>query len=94
MFVVTVSIAVKPEAFPAFLLAMKRQAATTLEREPDCLQFDVSRGDDGAIFLYEVYRNQAAFEAHCGTDYFQAFERGVRELIDDKTIATYTRYEI
>ena len=38
----------------------------TLAEEPGCLRFDMmtSRGDDGRIFLCEVYRDEGAYQEH------------------------------
>jgi quinol monooxygenase YgiN len=46
-------------------------ATATREREPGCRQFDVcTSADDGLVFLYEVYDDRAAFDAHLAAPHF------------------------
>src|SRR5262245_55141483 len=44
-------------------------------REPGCLRFDVLRdeSDPTVFYLYEVYRDRAAFDLHQKQPYFTAF---------------------
>ena len=93
MFVVTVRFAVKPEHAAAFLARVKQQAADSLALEADCRQFDVCRqaepGD--AVFLYEIYSDEAAFRDHLASDHFKAFDAEVRDWIAEKTVETWQR---
>ena len=45
---------------------LRAHGARSLKDEPGTLQFDVlvPRDDETKLFLYEVYRDDAAFEAH------------------------------
>lgn len=93
MFVVCVTIKVEPDAMAKFLPIMQEQAHNSLTLEAECHQFDVSCAVQGLdeVFLYEVYSNAAAFDAHLETPHFQEFDATVAPLIRSKTIATYTR---
>ena len=46
--------------------------APIVRTEPGCVTFEVSRGidDDHEFLLYEVYRDQAALDAHRAADHF------------------------
>jgi quinol monooxygenase YgiN len=50
-----------------------RELATAAETEPGCLQFKVHRSldDQRRFLLYEVYRDEAGFEAHQQTAHFK-----------------------
>ena len=61
-----VTIQIKPEHRDAFMEAMLGDARGSIENEPGCLRFDVIQDleDPNRIHLYEVYRDEAAIEAH------------------------------
>jgi quinol monooxygenase YgiN len=55
--------------------------------EPGCITFDVARGIDDAnvFFLYEIWRDQAALDAHYLTEHFQTYGvNGVRVLAKER----------
>jgi quinol monooxygenase YgiN len=41
------------------------------------------RDEPGTFYMREAFVNQAALDAHCATDYFQAFARQADELLAD-----------
>lgn len=57
---------VRPEHAPAFQSLMRTHAKAALDHEPGCLQFDVTvpRDNPNQVFLYEIYRDEAAFDEH------------------------------
>lgn len=91
MFVVTVSFTVKPDRQEAFMQAMLTNAAASKKLEPGCHQFDVCTDADrpDEVFLYEIYQDSDAFDAHLKTDHFAVFAAQEDDLIVDKTIKTY-----
>ena len=93
MFVVTVTFEIKPGHEAEFLARVTRQAEDSLAREPACLQFDVCRSETRAdsVFLYEIYRDEAAFQAHIESDHFKDFDAAVGSWIADKRIQTWLR---
>lgn len=74
MFVLQVNLRIKPENVDAF---MKRaiENGTAARKEPGCRQFDilVDPGDRAKVMLYEVYSDEAAFEAHQRTPHFKKY---------------------
>ncbi|WP_431797518.1 putative quinol monooxygenase [Microbacterium kunmingense] len=54
-----------------------------VRREPGNLVFDAFRlkDDDDRFFVFEVYRDAAAFDAHIRAPYGEPFNRSLRELI-------------
>ena len=71
MFVVSVTIWVKPEHIDGFIEAILDNARNT-RNEPGNLRFDVSQAldDPGRFLLYEVYRDEEAFKAHQQTPHY------------------------
>ena len=95
MFVVTVHFHIHPPFVESFRAAVLRQAKNSIEREPDCKQFDVLQNpeDQNHFFLYEVYTDSAAFAAHRETPYFADFFSKIGEMVADKQFATFARIE-
>ena len=75
MYVITVTFTVSSQHLDEFRVAMVDQARASLENEPDCIRFDVATDPDDAtvLFLYELYSDEAAFEAHLGSAHFERF---------------------
>lgn len=78
---------VKPGSADAFLSAITANAAASVATEPGCLVFDVSqdRLDPDVIYLYEIYCDDAAYEAHTQTAHFRDSRPLVEPLIVDQT---------
>ncbi len=74
MFVLQVTIRVKPENVDAF---MKKaiENATAARKEPGCRQFEVlvDPNDRTKVMLFEIYDDEAAFEAHQQTPHFKKY---------------------
>jgi autoinducer 2-degrading protein len=91
MFVVVVWFDLTPGSAEAFRPLILRNAAESL-KEPGCRQFDVCFTDDGRrSFLYEVYQDRAAFDAHKATAHFKTFDQASRSLVAKKTVEWYRR---
>ena len=92
MYVVTVVFEAKPEHAEAFRAAMLANAKVSRETEPGCRQFDVCvEADTGRVFLYELYDDRAAFEAHLASAHFKAFDAQVRDWVAGKDVRSYER---
>ncbi len=91
MFVVTVNFQIKPDNIVAFRSSMKSQAENSLNLESDCLRFDICYDptDDSKCFLYEIYKNEAAFKAHLESNHFKQFDQTVAPWIESKTVNTW-----
>nr|WP_312904192.1 putative quinol monooxygenase [Stutzerimonas nitrititolerans] len=51
---------------------MRVNAAASVQHEPDCLVFDVVQdlNDPDLVYLYELYRDEAAFAHHKTTEHY------------------------
>lgn len=95
MHVVTVEFRIRPDRLAAFKPLMAENAAASAREEPGCRRFDVAYSPDGApvCFLYEVYDDAAAFQAHLASAHFKRFDAAVTEMIADKTVRAWTLEE-
>ena len=62
--------------------------ATSLEREQGgCLRFDVHQDqhDPTLFLLIEIYRDEAAFEAHRNSAHFQAYKQDTQDWVAERT---------
>lgn len=91
MYAVCVVLRLKPGKFDDFMPLIKKNAQTSLREEAACQRFDVATdsADAQAVFLYELYDDRAGFDAHLGSQHFQAFDAEITDLIEDKTIVTW-----
>jgi quinol monooxygenase YgiN len=81
MHVVVVTIDVKPEYTEQFIVAIRENARSSVSHEPGCLRFDVVRDaqDSNRLYLYEVYRDRAAFDTHLTMPHYFAWRDTVKE---------------
>jgi quinol monooxygenase YgiN len=95
MYVVTVDFTVQPQHIEAFRARMLENARASLTQEPGCRQFDVcvDPGVPATIFLYELYVDRAAFDAHLAAPHFLAFAAAVAPWVAAKVVRTYQRVE-
>ncbi|UES45727.1 putative quinol monooxygenase [Roseibium aggregatum] len=93
MYAVTVVFQIKAEAVEDFLPLMIANAEASLKDEPGCRQFDVCTDPDrpGDVFLYELYDDADAFQAHLQTPHFKSFDAKVARMIAQKTVRTYAK---
>jgi len=95
MYVVTVEFVVRPDEAARFRAATVANARASRDAEPGCRQFDVCgpADDPATIFLYEVYSDRAAFDAHLATPHFRAFDATVGSWVVRKTVRAYQRID-
>ena len=65
-FAIIATIEITPGRMDEFLPLLMAHRARCLKDEPGTLQFEVlrPRDDDTKVMLYEVYRDEAAFDVH------------------------------
>ena len=90
MYVVVVDFKIKPERLAEFMPLMLENARLSRETEPGCRQFDVcvDPKDRTSVFLYEIYDNRAAFDAHLATAHFKKFDPAVAPMVASKLVRT------
>ncbi len=77
----------------AFAAAISENARASCETEPGCRQFDVCRdpADAAKFFLYELYDNEAAVQAHLRTPHFVQMNEATTPWVEKKTVWRYVR---
>ena len=91
-FAVTVVFELVDGAFASFHRLVSENAAQSVASEAGCLRFDVltpEGGGEGDVLLYEIYVDRAAFDVHLATAHFKTFDAATRDLVRQKTIATF-----
>lgn len=93
MYVVTVEFEIHPQHFAVFLPLLRENARVSRTREPGCRQFDVciDPARPHSVFLYELYDDRAAFDAHLASAHFLRFEAAVRDQVAAKRVRTMVR---
>ena len=82
MYVVCVTVFVKPENVNDFIQATKDNAGNT-HNEPGNVRFDVLQAVDepSRFFLYEVYRAEEDFKAHQQTEHYLRWRETVADMM-------------
>jgi quinol monooxygenase YgiN len=91
-FVIVAEFEVRPEGLERFLELAKTDASQSVAKEPGCHQFDVTVDrQESRVLLYEVYDDQAAFDAHLQTPHLAAFRAGIEPLVVSRNVRRLTR---
>ena len=84
---------IKAAHVDAFDLAIRANARASVATEPGCRQFDVCRdpADPTLFFLYELYDDEAAIQAHLKSPHFLQMNAATAAWVDDKRVRTLSR---
>ncbi len=84
-----VEMTLKPGMGEAFVKRLRQHAAHCLAQEPGCLRFDALVPQEGAdlAFIYEVYADAAALEAHWASAHMQVYRADVAEMVADRRVS-------
>ena len=87
-YVIIVDFRLKTGAQSAFRALVDANAISSTKNEQGCRRFDVVEpiGERDRVVLYEIYDDQAAFEAHCMSAHFLSFDAESAPLVDDKEV--------
>ena len=92
-FVIIAEFDVKPEGLERFLALARDDASQSVAKEPGCHQFDVTveQSEPNRVVLYEVYDDEAAFDAHLQTPHLATFRDGIEPLVAGRKVRRLTR---
>jgi quinol monooxygenase YgiN len=84
MFAIFVTINIKPGYVKEFTQASFGDAQGSVRDEPGCFRFDILKDpqDPNRFYLYEVYRDNAALEAHQNAPHYKKWRSIVEEMFD------------
>ena len=77
----------------AFASAIDENARASVAHEPGCRQFDLCRDPTDAtlFFLYELYDDEAAVQAHLQSPHFRRFDEPTQAWVASKQVRRYRR---
>jgi (4S)-4-hydroxy-5-phosphonooxypentane-2,3-dione isomerase len=89
MLALWVKVRIKPEGRERFLKAIEVDALGSERDEPGCLRFNVlhDQKDPNLYYFYEVYRDEAALEAHRAAPHYAVW-RAAADTLDGSPEAT------
>ena len=89
MLAIWMKVKIKAAMRDKFLKAIEADALGSERDEPGCLRFNVLQDekDENVYYFFEVYKDQAALEAHRNTPHY-AIWRGVADVLDGPTEPT------
>lgn len=92
MYAVCVTFKLKGGQAAVFIPLMRENAQTSLANEAGCVQFDVltDPAQPDSVFLYEVYTDRAAFDAHLASTHFKSFDAATAGMIAQKDVQTWS----
>jgi len=89
MLAMWVKVRIKPEQRKRFLDAIEADALGSERDEAGCLRFNVlqDQKDENVYYFFEVYKDQAALEAHRATPHYAVW-RAAADTLDGPTEPT------
>jgi len=92
-FVLVVNLEIKPGEVDRFMAMALENAKASRETEPGCRQFDVlvDPNDRAKVMFYEVYADEAAFQAHQQTAHFKSYFDKALGYLASRGRTFYTR---
>jgi len=90
MLAMWVKVRIKPNMRKRFLEAIEVDARGSEQDEPGCLRFNVLHDaqDENVYYFYEVYKDQAALEAHRTMPHYAVWREAAADSLDGPTEAT------
>ena len=83
----TAHLRVRAEVVDRFRARIMHHARTSLEREPGCHRFDIHQEtkDPTLFFLFEIYADDAALDAHRVSQHYLQFREDVKDWVVERT---------
>ena len=87
-----VEIPVRSEHRDAFEAELKDHAAKTLAGEEGCMQFDAhaSLEDPNLFFIYEVYADEKALEAHRASPQLASYREATADMVIERRLREWS----
>jgi quinol monooxygenase YgiN len=92
-FVIIAEFEIRPGKLAQVLELAEVDSRHSVADEPGCRQFTVTvdRERPDRVVLFEVYDDEAAFDAHLETPHLKAFRAGIEPLIVSRQVRRLTR---
>jgi (4S)-4-hydroxy-5-phosphonooxypentane-2,3-dione isomerase len=87
VYINAVDLVIVPSEMAKFVDAIKENGANAV-KEPGCREFNITvlNGNPNHVFLYEVYDNEAALEAHRQTPHFKKYQATTQGMVADRSV--------
>ena len=87
VYINAVDLDIAPDQMAKFIEAVQENGANSV-KEPGCREFNITvlTNNPNHVFLYEVYDNAAALDAHRGTDHFKKFAATTANMITGRNV--------
>jgi autoinducer 2-degrading protein len=91
LYINAVDLDINPADIDAYLAALKENGAKSVT-EPGCREFNihVQASNPNHVFIYEVYDNAAALEAHRTTDHFKKYAATTAKMVAKRDVRAMT----
>jgi quinol monooxygenase YgiN len=91
LYVNSVDLDIAPGQIDTFLAALRENGAEAV-KEPGCREFNihVQANDPNHVFIYEVYDNAAALEAHRQTAHFKKYAAATGSMVAKRNVRAMT----
>lgn len=78
-----ITVKIKPELRDRFLEVIEHDATRSVLDEPGCMRFEVLQdaSDPDTYYFFEIYADEAAFNAHRQTPHFAIWSEASKELL-------------
>ena len=92
MYAIFVSVKIKPDKVDQFLKVIEDDSICSVRDEPGCVRFDVLQdtSDPLQYYFYEVYVDEAGFEAHTKTPHLARWREAAKECLVEPSVAIRT----
>ena len=92
-YVISVDFEIKDGMLDQALPLVIGNATNSVQNEPGCLQFDVVQdtANPNHLMLFEVYKDEAAFQSHAQASYVADFLAKARPMFVKTTMTKLTR---
>lgn len=86
MYAIFVSVKIKPDKVDQFLSVIEDDSICSVRDEPGCVRFDVlqDQSDPLQYYFFEVYRDEAGFQAHTQTPHLARWREAAKECVEEQ----------
>ena len=91
LYINAVDLDINPADMDAYMAALRENGAHAVT-EPGCREFNihVQASNPNHVFIYEVYENAAALEAHRATDHFKKYAAATAKMVAKRDVRAMT----
>ena len=91
LYVNAVDLDIVPAEMDKYMAAIKENGAAAVT-EPGCREFNITvqASNPNHVFLFEVYDNEAALQAHRATPHFKKYQAATANMVAKREVRAFT----